>query len=141
MMFLRILFILFALFSTSAVAIEGRWRGEGFSQTHRSERPCSEIYFEFSVTKDFVTLVQGGYICGILQAEYPFSQFERGSNQTLLFQGEVVGFYDGRTLRLERPEDFFQAEFVLSEQGLMYKELWDDGRSLLLIEGVLDFHL
>lgn len=132
---LSLIFMILSISSTSA--IEGSWQGPGWSQTHRTERVCDLIYFQFSVDEQSVTLVTGGYRCGILQAEYPYSRFERAENGDLLFRGETVGFYDGRTLKLERPQDFFEVEFDVVENELRYREIWDDGRSFLQIEGNL----
>jgi hypothetical protein len=125
------------LISFNTQAFEGLWVGEGISKTHRSERACSEIYLEFDVNANYVTLLQGGYICGILQAEYPSSRFERRTNHELWYGGQRVGFFDGQVLRLERPSDFFQLELYLQGEKIIYRELWDDGNSFLQIDGEL----
>lgn len=133
---IKLLFALLFSIST-AQAFDGLWIGSGQSKTHRTQRPCTEIYFEFKVTPTHVWINQGGYRCGILQAEYPVSRFDRGANFELLYQGEVVGFFDQKVLRLDRPEEFFQVIFTIKDQSLHYLEQWDDGESFLLVEGEL----
>jgi hypothetical protein len=135
----KIIFFLIATFGliSSAQALEGRWQGAGNSQTHRFERPCDLIYFHFRVSDEAVVLLDGGYRCGILQAEYPPSRFTREANGDLSYFGSIVGHFDGVDLVLERPEDFFRVEFNVLENTLHYRELWDDGQSFLSIEGEL----
>lgn len=123
----------------NAQSFSGAWVGEGEALGHLQDRDCSEIFFILNETADEFEIVTAGYICGMLQAEYPSSSFQKKDGD-LYYRGRKVGFYSSSHLALEVPEEYYRLDLKLLESGqLRSTEKWDDGQSYLQVVGDLEF--
>lgn len=136
----KLVFALFFIFVSAEAFpanLTGTWSGPGVSQTGQSYRECSEVFFRFEESKTQLKILNGGYICQDLQAEYPFSVFEKKDNQ-LLYKSEVVGSYTKSGFVLDVPEEFYRLKVELVDGELQTQEVWDDSQSFLKVFGMLE---
>lgn len=130
------LFFIFSAAQTLAANLTGSWSGPGVSQTAQSYRECSEVFFRFEESPTQLKILNGGYICQDLQAEYPFSVFEKKDGK-LLYKNEIVGSYTKMGFVLDVPEEFYRLQVDLVEGELQTQEIWDDSQSFLKVFGML----
>lgn len=130
-------FLILTSVQTFAANLTGTWSGPGVSQTAQSYRECSEVFFRLEETPTELKILNGGYVCQDLQAEYPFSVFEKKESE-LLYKGEVVGSYTDTGFILDVPEEFYRLQVDLVDGQLQTQEIWDDSQSFLKIFGMLE---
>jgi|GEM_PF-2376720 hypothetical protein len=134
---LALFLFFFITFQVCASSLSGTWSGLGVSQTAQSYRECSEVFFRFEETASQLKILNGGYVCRDLQAEYPFSVFEK-KNGDLLYKGEVVGGIAEKSFFLDVPEEFYRLQVELVDGQLRTQEIWDDSQSFLKVYGMLE---
>ena len=134
-----LIFSLFFLSSlTNAQTFSGAWVGEGEALGHLRDRDCSEVFFLLNETADEFEIITAGYICGVLQAEYPSSRFQKKDGD-LYYRGRRVGHYSPGHLVLEVPEEYYRLDLeLLAPDQLRSTEKWDDGQSYLRVLGDLE---
>lgn len=125
------------LFSNNAFALSGEFNGPGNALYNGRVIQCDFIEMRLADPSETQFILRGGgYKCGAIQAEYPYSVFEREGNN-LIYEGQEVGVVSENSLRLALGE--FSLELKLNESSkLHYKETWDDGQDQLIIEGELN---
>lgn len=123
-------------------SLELKLSGPGLAQ-YASGRiyQCSEIFLDITIREDALTLHQGGYICGHLQASFDPFQMEIHHGK-LMYQGQELGSISKEELRYEiyDPNDNSTYFFSLKKEanGLRYFEEWHDGEKIALkINGLL----
>lgn len=129
------------LFSISCLAsFTGKWSGEGYYQTPRYVGKCSEVFMQFELTKDKFSIIDGGYICGELQASYPPSSFKIVDGELLYF-GESVGTISEDEINLNYDNGIYHLRLVKENGQVRFQESWDDGQDHLFISSKLDLLL
>ena len=126
------------LFTLSCFAnFTGKWSGEGFYRTPKRMGECLEVFMQFEVTKEFFSIIEGGYICGDIQASYPVSKFkiEDGS---LFYFGENVGTISDDEINLRYEDGLFHLNLRKESGQIVFQENWDDGEDYLSISSKLD---
>lgn len=132
----QILTLLVALLSSGVFAAQSfSGPGEGVFPRSGSVYPCSEIFLNFDLNEDQFKLNHGGYICGLLQAEYdPFTLDIR--NNRLLTGGVDIGSIDEHELNIgiDDPSDNSRFELRLEffDDEIIYHETWYENQALML---------
>lgn len=109
--------------------------GEGIYPRSGNVYPCSEIFLNFDLDEEKFELHRGGYICGLLQAEYdPFILDIR--NNRLLAEGVDIGSIDEHQLNIGIDDLSDNSRFELKldflDNEIIYRETWYQNQSLML---------
>lgn len=118
-------------------SFNGKWSGEGYYFTEKTEGECSEVFFDFFEDQKYFKIKTGGYNCSPLSAEYPFSKFEKKDGK-LLYRGEEVGTYTNSKVSLHYYDGIFSLFFEKVDGKINYKEVWQDGSDLMVIQSTLN---
>lgn len=125
---------LFLLSDVYAARFNGIWSGPGEALGSSRDRQCNEVFFQLEESDEEFKILYGGYTCEDMQAEYPFSTFQKFAG-FLIYKEQMVGTYTENTLELNVPTEFYRLKLELNEQGQMSSvESWDDGSSFLIIQ-------
>lgn len=124
---------LYLLSIATLADFSGKWTGEGSYYTARSKGECTEIFFQFKQTEKKLKILTGGYICGMLQAEYPPSSFDIVEG-TLIYDGEVVGSITDDQFTIEYLGGVYKLNVKKEEDHLQYEEIWNEGDDLLVVQ-------
>ncbi len=130
-----ILFLSTLILSFNSYSFSGKWEGVGEFKTHKSNGECSNIYLSLRVKNQKLYILEGGYSCDFINAEYPPSVFNIDGNN-LLYKGRRVGKITNSQLTLSKEE--FRLRLEKEGSQLIYKEIWQDNRSYLKIKGELE---
>lgn len=135
---IKIFFLLFFLGHPLWAAPSGQWTGTGFAETVKKKWDCQLIEMRLLESENKLILRGGGYACGELQAEYPYSIFLL-ENGKVIYEGDEVGEYTDKTLHLRYDGGQYNLWLKVQENGqLFYRELWADRQDFLWIEGILN---
>ena len=132
--------LLLFLFSLSSFA---NWNlqieGEGESSTLRGETPCEWIEMRFRQPGPSEFIIRGGgYKCGMIEAEYPYSTFKI-ENGKLVYQGKIHGEISEDRLHLTAEGGQYNLWVMKKNDGqYFYRELWADRNDFFMVEGDLD---
>ena len=127
------LFYSFNLFAS----FEGEWSGSGDFATNRRSGDCSQVYLKLKESDQQLKLVTGNYKCEDIQAEYPFSKFDKKQGQ-LYFHDEVVGTYSNDEIYLSYYDKTYQLTLHKTADEMQFNELWNDGKSVFSIKAKLN---
>lgn len=118
-----------------AARFNGIWSGDGEALGNRRDRNCTEVFFQFEESAQELKIIYGGYTCEDMQAEYPFSTFQKVSG-FLVYQEQLVGSYNSDSFELNVPSEFYRLKVELNDENEMTSiESWDDGSSFLIVQG------
>lgn len=130
--------ILSFLFTFSCLAsFTGKWSGEGYYQSPKRIGECSEVFMQFEQTKEKLSIIDGGYICGDLQASYPPSSFKI-ENGSLFYFGENVGTIRNGEINIRYEDGLFHLNLRKVKDQIIFQENWDDGEDHLYISSKMD---
>lgn len=117
-----------------AARFNGVWSGAGEALGNRRDRQCHEVFFQFEENAEELKIIYGGYTCEDMQAEYPFSTFQKFSG-FLVYKEQMVGTYTANSFELNVPSEFYRLSVELDDNDEMTSiESWDDGRSFLIVQ-------
>ncbi len=133
---MKILFV-FLISLSSLAGFSGKWSGEGFYNYNVSDGNCSEVFMQFKVTSERLYILDGGYICGKIQASYPPSSFKI-ENGSLFYQNEKVGNITESEIDIRYEDGIYHLNLKSIEGQIHYREIWDDGEDFLLITSKLN---
>lgn len=138
-MFKLVITFLLALVSVVAHSIgTGQFHGQGQAFYNGRKIKCDFIEIRFIELESQFILRGGGYKCGDIQAEYPYSSFKK-MNGRLYFENQFVGTIDQDNVSLFFEE--FKLKLNKHGENLSYHEHWKDADDELLIVGTLKaFH-
>lgn len=129
-------FFLFLLLSLNTFAIpSGVYSNEGTAILNGREMSCDMVEIRFIHENEKFTLRGGGYRCGEIQAEYPYSVFQI-NNGELYYQGEKVGYIGDDYFSLAYEE--FSLDIKFENNHIYYNELWQDGEDYFQVLGELE---
>ncbi|WP_372653480.1 hypothetical protein [Halobacteriovorax sp.] len=129
------------LFTISCLAnFTGKWSASGYYKTPKRVGECLEVFMQFEVTKEKFSIIDGGYICGDLQASYPPSSFEIEEG-SLYYYGENVGSITDSEINIRYEDGLFHLNLRKAEGQVIFQENWDDGEDYLSISSKMDLLL
>ncbi|HLT22944.1 MAG TPA: hypothetical protein VKZ84_05860 [Bacteriovoracaceae bacterium] len=140
---LKVLLFVMLLLPSMALSFNGKLSGPGNAiYSSGTELPCSEIFLEMKVTQTSFELIQGGYICGFLQAGFDSFKMDI-RNGELWHKDQKLGYISDNKISYQvyDPADGSTYFFNLAKEqsGYRYFEEWDDGSKIALkVFGVLD---
>ncbi len=134
------LIIAFLLTFSCLANFNGKWSGEGFYQTPKTVGKCLEVFMQFKVTKDRFSILDGGYICGEIQASYPPSSF-KVLNGELFYLGENVGTISENEININYDNGIYHLRLVKENGEIRFQENWDDGEDYLSISSKISLLL
>jgi len=126
------LFLLFQLILSFTVSFaadypHGEWRGTGHYKNPKKEGDCTSVEMRFDHRGETLILRGGGYTCGEIVAEYPYSKFKIDGS-FIYYEGEQVGLISKDSLSIVYWSQGYQLHLFLKEDGSMsYTEMWTDG--------------
>ncbi|OUR93660.1 hypothetical protein A9Q84_19535 [Halobacteriovorax marinus] len=126
----------FLSFSTLA-NFSGKWSGDGVFETDRRDGECREVFLQLKQTEDFFYILDGGYICGDIQASYPPSQFMILQGE-LFYQGHVVGKISQNEIILTYLEGVYKLKLRIVGEEIHFNESWIEGDDFLLINSKME---
>ncbi|MGE3260713.1 MAG: hypothetical protein AB7K68_02930 [Bacteriovoracia bacterium] len=137
--------IVLALFLpiTALATFDGRYSGPGTSLMHQSgnRRDCREIFLKLQGGEKALRILEGGYICGDIQASFdPFTLEIREGK--IFLEGQSVGTISENDLDLlyKSEEENFTYHWHLQQAGdeINYLEEWASGGApSLTVQGKL----
>ncbi|WP_155897243.1 hypothetical protein [Bacteriovorax sp. BSW11_IV] len=98
------------------------------------EIPCEMLEIRFIHEGDKLILRGGGYRCGDIQAEYPYSVFNVVDGE-LIYHGDKVGYISEHKLSLQYEE--FSLNATMVDGLLYYNELWQSNEDYFQVLGML----
>ena len=129
----RFLAFLFICFPFQAFAsFSGNYSGKGQAVSHPQEkvRACSQIFLSMKTVNKTLSVLQGGYSCGDMQASYPSFSLQIVGTK-LVSEGTVVGTYSDSEIDLykeDKSEGYtFHLQLKKSANTIAYREDWTDG--------------
>ncbi len=124
-------------------SFSGNYSGKGQAISHPQEkvRFCSQIFIGMKTANETLTVLQGGYSCGDMEASYPnFTLQIVGAK--LVSDGVVVGTYSDSEIDLykqDKAEGYtFHLRLTKKAKTIVYQEDWTDGgKPALTVKGNL----
>jgi len=126
------IFIAFFLSFSALANFTGKWSAAGFYESDRSEGECREVFLQLKQTDNVLSILDGGYICGDIQAQYPASRFEI-SHGELFYQGQKVGSISINELKITYLDGVYNLNIKRVEEVLHFDESWVEGDDFLFI--------
>ncbi len=134
--------ICLVLLSLNAHALEnnfkGKWSGSGKKIFNLKTEECEKIFMHLEFYESKFYIVSGGYKCGSLEANYPFSDFTIGEYGVLTHAGKRVGHIDKNQIMIEDEDAGFSLFLILKNNQLQYIEEWVTDTTPFIITGNLD---
>lgn len=130
------LIVLFLLSVSTYANFSGRWTASGYFESNREEGECKEVFLQIKQTKNKFMILDGGYICGDIQASYPPSQFEVVNN-SLIYKDEVVGSISEDIVSIIYLDGVYKLNLKKEENQIRFRETWLEGDDYLFISSEL----
>ena len=128
---------LLASLPLAAQEFHGVFSGAGMAKQPSGVSRCSHIEMRFlNEAPEHFTIRGGGYQCGPLLAEYPYSRFER-RGEKLFYEGREVWEINDKQLELWDEDGIFYLTIRYDADQLKYFEMWEEGGDFLTIMGNL----
>lgn len=124
--------IVFLLSYSAFSNFTGKWSAEGFYESDRTAGKCKEVFLQLKQTEDFFYILDGGYICGEIQAQYPPSRFKI-SGEDLFYQGSIVGSISNDEIRISYLEGVYNLSLKHNSEEILFDESWREGDDFLHI--------
>ena len=125
------------LLTLSALAnFNGKWLGEGYYYTHKSEGECHEVFFELQEDKDYFRIKTGGYNCSFMSAEYPSSHFKK-KGEELFYNGKKVGTIKDNQVSISYYDGVYKLDLMIDGKQLIFREDWAQDGSYLRLKSHL----
>jgi hypothetical protein len=125
------------LFSISSLAnFSGKWSARGYFESDRKEGECKEIFMQFKKTSKKFMILDGGYICGDIQASYPPSSFEIVNN-SLIYFGEKVGVISKDLIEINYLDGVYKLSLKAKDGQVFFNETWQEDSDYLFINSKL----
>ena len=132
--------IAFLLTFSCLANFTGKWNGEGYYQTPKRVGECLEVFMQFEIREDSFSIIEGGYICGEIQARYPTSRFTI-SNGNLFYFDEKVGTIANDEINIRYEDGLFHLSLKKVDGQIIFHESWNDGEDHLIISSKLNLLL
>jgi hypothetical protein len=137
----KIIFVSIYFFTTQFSLLawpQGIWVGKGRSTTQSSKLDCEWIEIRY-LRPSSSKLIQrgGGYVCGDIQAEYPYATFGL-IGEDIIYDGHRVGRLTDDLLHISTAGEQYQLWLMKkTEDEIFFRELWADGEDFFMVEGKL----
>ncbi len=133
---MRILLALVMSFSALA-NFSGKWSAKGYYESDRREGECKEVFMQFKQTESSFEIIEGGYICGDIQASYPPSFFKIVENE-LYYKNEKVGNITNKAITISYLEGVYSLDLKKDNGEIVFTESWKEGEDFLTIYSKLE---
>lgn len=125
------------IFSISIFAnFSGKWSAEGFYESNRNDGKCREVFLQLKQTKNSFKILDGGYICGEIQASYPPSSFDIINNE-LFYRNEKVGMVTDEDIRISYLDGVYNLSLSKVDGEILFTESWKEAEDFLNINAKL----
>lgn len=129
--------LLFFISLTSLANFTGKWSAQGFYESDRTSGECIEVFMQFKQTNISFMILDGGYICGEIQASYPPSKFTIVSDE-LFYGGEKVGMITKDKIEISYLEGVYNLNLQRNNGSVHFRELWKEEDDFLDIRAKLE---
>jgi hypothetical protein len=130
--------IIALIFSFGTLAnFTGKWTNSGYYESDSSSGECKEVFMQFKKTDEAFMILDGGYICGEIQASYPPSKFKI-IGEKLFYNGEKVGIINSELIMISYLNNVYNLSLEIVDDQIFFYEQWKEEDDFLFIRAKLN---